>query len=67
MEENTTKLPKYKCYCEKHGEINDAYVYRVNMPEYGYNKVSYCLVCAVDYLAMVASEVTYEIDEEKSE
>lgn len=49
-----------KMFCEKHGELNDAYAFRVNMPEFGYENKTYCLVCAIEYLSMVASEVTFE-------
>lgn len=49
-----------KVICEKHGEINDAYAFRVNMPEFGYENKTYCLVCAVEYLGMIANEVTFE-------
>jgi hypothetical protein len=61
-----------KCICPKHGEVRDDYVFRVNMPEFGYDKLSYCLVCAVEYLSMIAQEIKYELDEtetkeEKSE
>lgn len=51
------KPPKFKVICEKHGEINDKYVFNVNMPEHGFERVSYCLVCAMEYLQMIASEV----------
>jgi hypothetical protein len=49
-----------KMFCEKHGELHDAYAFRVNMPEFGYEHKTYCLVCAIEYLSMVASEVTFE-------
>lgn len=52
-----------KVICEKHGEINDAYAFRVNMPEFGYDHKTYCLVCAVEYLSMIANEVTFEEQE----
>lgn len=48
-----------KLFCEKHGEINDLYAFRVNMPEHGYENKTYCLVCAVEYLSMIASEVEF--------
>lgn len=57
----------FKLICEKHGEIPDDYVFRVNMPDFGYEKKTYCLVCAIEYLSMIASEVTYVPNEEKSE
>lgn len=64
----TTQQVRYKCVCPKHGEVNDAYVYRVHMPDFGYDRVSYCLVCAIDYLAMISNEITYEpIEEEKQD
>jgi hypothetical protein len=53
-----------KVICPKHGEVRDEYVFRVNMPEHGYEKKSYCLVCAIDYLSMIASEVEYQLPEE---
>jgi hypothetical protein len=56
-----------KVVCPKHGEVNSAYVFRVNMPEFGYEKKSYCLVCAVEYLSMVASEIEYQMPEEKKQ
>lgn len=68
--ENTTvaKKPPFKLICEKHGEIPDDYVFRVNMPDFGYEQKTYCLVCAIEYLSMIANEVTYvSNDEEKSE
>ncbi len=52
-----------KVICEKHGEINDAYAFRVNMPEFGYDHKTYCLVCAVEYLSMITNEVTFEEQE----
>ena len=55
-----------KVICEKHGEINDAYAFRVNMPEFGYEKKTYCLVCAIEYLSMVANEVTIVPREEET-
>lgn len=61
------KKPPFKLICEKHGEIPDDYVFRVNMPDFGYEKKTYCLVCAIEYLSMIASEVTYVPNEEKSE
>lgn len=59
--------PPFKLICEKHGEIPDDYVFRVNMPDFGYDRKTYCLVCAIEYLSMIASEVTYAPNEEKSE
>lgn len=61
-----------KCICPKHGEVRDEYVFRINMPEFGYEKMSFCLVCAVDYLSLIAQEIRYELDDtettkEKSE
>jgi hypothetical protein len=58
-----------KVVCPKHGEIRDDYVFRVNMPEHGYENLSYCLVCAIEYLSMIAQEVQYvpQNEEEKSE
>jgi hypothetical protein len=61
------KPPPFKLICEKHGEIPDDYVFRVNMPDFGYDRKTYCLVCAIEYLSMIASEVTYVPNEEKSE
>lgn len=55
-----------KVICEKHGEINDAYAFRVNMPEFGYEQKTYCLVCAVEYLSMIANEVTIVPHEEET-
>lgn len=52
-----------KVFCEKHGEINDAYAFRVNMPEFGFERKTYCLVCACEYLSMIANEVTFEEQE----
>ena len=52
--------------CEKHGEINDAYAFRVNMPEFGYEQKTYCLVCAVEYLSMIANEVSIVPREEET-
>jgi len=62
VEIKTTSLNNLppKVICEKHGELNDAYVFRVNMPEFGYEKKTYCLVCAIEYLSMIANEVTFE-------
>lgn len=60
------KLP-FKLICEKHGEIPDDYVFRVNMPDFGFDRKTYCLVCAIEYLSMIASEVTYVPNEEKPE
>lgn len=62
----TRTKPPFKVICEKHGEINDAYVFNVNMPEHGYEKVSYCLVCAMDYLSMIATEVTFVPNDEET-
>lgn len=59
--------PPFKLICEKHGEIPDDYVFRVNMPDFGYDRKTYCLVCAIEYLSMIASEVTYVPNEEKPE
>lgn len=53
-----------KVICEKHGEINDAYAFRVNMPEFGFEQKTYCLVCAVEYLSMIANEVAIVPQEE---
>jgi len=61
------KKPPFKVICEKHGEINDAYIFNVNMPEHGFDKVSYCLVCAMEYLQMIATEVTFVPNEENKE
>jgi hypothetical protein len=49
--------PNVVLHCEKHGEIREEYVFRVNMPDHGYDRKMYCLVCAIDYLSMIASEV----------
>lgn len=54
-----------KCVCPKHGEVRDEYVFRVNMPEFGYEKLSYCLVCAVEYLSMIAQEIQYVPQDEE--
>jgi hypothetical protein len=59
--------PPFKLLCEKHGEIPDDYVFRVNMPDFGFDRKTYCLVCAIEYLSMIASEVTYVPNEEKAE
>lgn len=59
--------PPFKLICEKHGEIPDDYVFRVNMPDFGYDRKTYCLVCAIEYLSMIASEITYVPNEEKAE
>jgi hypothetical protein len=69
IENKTTQLNKLppKVICEKHGEINDAYAFRVNMPEFGYDHKTYCLVCAVEYLSMIASEVKFEDREGETE
>jgi hypothetical protein len=68
METENIQLEKPpKCVCPKHGEVRDDYVFRVNMPEFGYEKLSYCLVCAVEYLAMIAQEIQYvKQDEEET-
>lgn len=68
MSEETTTQVSYKppkCICPKHGEVRDEYVFRVNMPEFGYNKMSFCLVCAVEYLSMISQEIEYKLDEEE--
>jgi hypothetical protein len=59
--------PPFKLICDKHGEIPDDYVFRVNMPDFGFDRKTYCLVCAIEYLSMIASEVTYVPNEEKAE
>lgn len=59
IKQQTNELPP-KLICEKHGEINDLYAFRVNMPEFGFDHKTYCLVCAVEYLSMIANEVTFE-------
>lgn len=66
-EVNTKNKPPFKLLCEKHGEIPDDYVFRVNMPDFGFDRKTYCLVCAIEYLSMIASEVTYVPNEEKAE
>lgn len=65
FKETQPQKPPFKIICEKHGEINDAYIFNVNMPDHGFNKVSYCLVCAMEYLQMIANEVTFVPNEEK--
>jgi hypothetical protein len=56
---NLLQKPNVKLVCEKHGEIPDEYVFRVHMPDHGYDRKTYCLVCAIDYLSMIAAEVEY--------
>ena len=65
MAEETTELkqPNLRCVCPKHGDVGN-YVYRVHMPEFGQERMTYCLVCAVEYLSMIAQEIKYETIEE---
>lgn len=52
--------------CPKHGEINDLYAFRVNMPDFGYENKHYCLVCAIEYLSMIANELEFKEREEET-
>ena len=63
-EKVVTNERPFKIVCEKHGEINDADVFNVNMPEHGFDKRSYCLVCAMEYLQMISNEVMFVKNEE---
>jgi hypothetical protein len=65
--ENITLKKPPKCVCPKHGDIRDDYVFRVNMPEFGYEKMSFCLVCAVEYLAMISQEIQYVAQDDDEE
>lgn len=61
---NLEKPPK--TVCPKHGEVGD-YVYRVHMPEFGMEHMTFCLVCAAEYMSMVAQEVQYVKQDEDEE
>lgn len=65
---DNNERPNVRLVCEKHGDLHDEYVFRVNMPDHGYDRKMYCLVCAIDYLSMIASEVeVVPLDEEKTD
>jgi hypothetical protein len=65
--EVTTTAPPFKMMCSKHGELHPDYAFRVNMPDQGYDRKTYCLVCAIEYLSMIANEVEFVTNEEKAE
>jgi hypothetical protein len=52
--------------CDKHGEIGN-YVFRVHMPEFGFENEHYCLVCVAEYLQMITAEVKLVPNEETEE
>lgn len=64
-----TTAPPFKMLCAKHGELHPDYAFRVNMPDQGYDRKTYCLVCAIEYLSMIANEVEFVTNEneEKAE
>lgn len=67
MTEETIQTSNLKCVCPKHGDVGN-YVYRVHMPEFGQERMTYCLVCAVEYLSMIAQEIKYvPVEESKGE
>ena len=59
LTEDISQSAQMKCICPKHGDVGN-YVYRVHMPEFGQEHMHYCLVCAVEYLSMIAQEVKLE-------
>jgi hypothetical protein len=45
-----------KVICEKHGDVG-AYHFTLHAPEFGYDQAHYCLICAMDYINMIAQPV----------
>lgn len=66
-EENQTEQPMAqqpyeqvqlpKVMCEKHGDVGPHH-FTLNAPEFGYENVHLCLICAFEYASMVCQPVT---------
>jgi hypothetical protein len=45
-----------KVMCEKHGDVGPHH-FTLHAPEFGYDQAHYCLICAMDYINMIAQPV----------
>jgi hypothetical protein len=45
-----------KVICEKHGDVGPHH-FTLHAPEFGFDQAHYCLICAMDYINMIAQPV----------
>lgn len=52
-----------KVICEKHGDVGPHH-FTIHAPEFGYDQVHLCLICAFEYASMTCSTVRAEYPED---
>jgi hypothetical protein len=57
------QLQMPKVICEKHGDVGPHH-FTLHAPEFGYDQVHLCLICAFEYASMVCSPVRAEYPED---
>jgi hypothetical protein len=58
----TEQLAMPKVICEKHGDVGPHH-FTLHAPEFGYDQVHLCLICAFEYATMICSPVRAEYPE----